>query len=194
MAWWSWAIGGAVLLATGGTAAVVRKRSVGGRGGHLLTSEEARMAQLLPQVRSALQALRARLDAEGIPTHVGSTRRDPDEQAAIVARGRSATKRSWHLLGRAVDLYPLDPATGQPDTAGRHFALFRRMHELADTVGPMTGRWGWRGLAFNADGSRRFITTNKGKVWDGGHLEFPEGMTYEVASRTPITKKGGKLA
>jgi hypothetical protein len=154
--------------------------SLGGGGSspkkesHLLTSEEARAQQLLPQVQTALQQVQDALRAEGIDTYIGSTRRNQAEQDANVAKGVSATKNSWHLLGRAVDLYP--KVNGQPDLQGKNVDLFRRMHEVA-------AQYGWRGLAFNPDGSKRYINTVKGKVWDGGHIEFPEGMTFAQAAR-----------
>lgn len=142
----------------------------------LLTSEQARAQQLLPQVQRALQQLQDALRAEGIDTYIGSTKRTEAQQAAVLAKGTSSTKNSWHLLRRAVDLYPRDPKTKQPDLNGKNVALFKRMHDLAV-------KFGWRGLAFNPDGSKRYITTSKGKVWDGGHLEFPEGMTFAQAAK-----------
>lgn len=128
---------------------------------------------LLPQVRDRLAELRRRLEAMGIKTLVGSTKRTPAQQESVVAGGTSATTRSWHVLGRAVDLYPYGP-DGKADLDGRYVDRFRTMHAEA-------AKLGFRGLAFNADGSKRYITTSKGKVWDGGHLEFPEGMTYAQA-------------
>lgn len=139
---------------------------------------------LLPQVRDALAELRRRLKAKGIDTMVGSTKRTPAQQEGVVSDGTSATTRSWHVLGRAVDLYPYGP-DGNPDLDGRHVDRFRIMHTEAKALG-------FRGLAFNADGTKRYITTSKGKVWDGGHLEFPEGMTYAQAEAQ--AKKTGVLA
>ncbi len=138
---------------------------------------------LLPQVRDALAELRRRLKAKGIDTMVGSTKRTPAQQEGVIADGASATTRSWHLLGRAVDLYPFGP-DGKADLAGKYTDRFRTMHAEAKALG-------FRGLAFNADGSKRFITTSKGQTWDGGHLEFPEGMTYAQAETQ--AKKTGVL-
>lgn len=140
-------------------------------------SEASRRAKLIEEAREALDELRAELAAEGIETFVGSTLRTATEQAGKVAVGSSTTSQSWHLLGRAVDLYPIDPDTGQADMNGKLWStLFRRMHELAP-------RFGWRGLAFNADGSRRYLKRSDGSTfWDGGHLEFPGGMTWAAAS------------
>lgn len=141
-------------------------------------SEQARLEQLIPEAQTALVSLMARLRQLGIQTYVGSTRRNPAEQAAIVQRGNSATQHSWHLLGRAVDLYPRLP-NGQPDLNGSQLDAFRTMHAESKA-------FGWSGLAFNADGSKRLITTTKGgkqaKVWDGGHLQFTDGMTWAQAA------------
>jgi hypothetical protein len=154
-----------------------------------MTSEEARAQQLVPAAYVALSRLRAALLALGIRVYVGSTRRTESEQDANVAKGVSATKQSWHLLGRGVDLYPYDPSTGKPDLQGRRVELFQRMHSEA-------AKLGWHGIAFNPDGTKRYITTTKdGKkkqVWDGGHLEFREGMTFAQAAA--LQTKGGKIA
>lgn len=130
--------------------------------------------KLLPQVRDALAELRRRLDAKGVPTFVGETLRTADYQATKVADGKSATQNSWHLLGRAVDLYPVIAGTNAPDLNGSDVERFRTMHDEASKLG-------FRGLAFNLDGTKRYLTTSSGKVWDAGHLEFPEGMTFAQA-------------
>lgn len=136
------------------------------------STEKKRIEGLVPSAQQALRELRERLSAIGIRTLVGQTLRNVSEQNAVVSSGNSATKNSWHLVGRGVDLYPYDG--DKPDLNGKRIDLFRTMHAEASKLG-------WRGLAFNPDGSKRYITTNKGKVWDGGHLEFPEGMTFAQA-------------
>jgi hypothetical protein len=155
--------------------------------GGALTSEQARAQQLIPAAQRALEALQDDLAARGVRTYVGSTRRNPEEQAKIVAKGNSATKHSWHLLGRGVDLYPYDPSTGKPDLDGRRLELFKLMHDVS-------ARYGWTGLAFNPDGSKRLITTTKNgksvKIWDGGHLQFTEGMSFAVAEARDNAKGG----
>lgn len=160
-------VGLVVLLLLVGGGAVVAVRA-------LSKSEAEREERLLPQVQAALERTRQDLAAEGIETWVGSTKRTDAEQAAKVAAGVSTTSNSWHLLGRAVDLYPVLPGTNQPDLKGEHVDRFRRMHAVA-------AQHGFRGLAFNADGSKRYITGSKGKIWDGPHLEYPEGMTFAQA-------------
>ena len=144
--------------------------------------EQKKLDGLLPEVRAALGELRTRLRAKGIDTWVGSTLRDDATQAGYVDAGVSATQKSWHLVGRAVDLYPYDPLTGRPDLAGHNTEAFRTMHAEASRVG-------FRGLAFNTDGSKRYINTSKGKVWDGGHLEYPAGLSYAEAVDDYRTRK-----
>jgi hypothetical protein len=189
VATWHYLAGGAVLI---GGALLLRKKvdgiapgsALASKPGALTTSEEARLQQLVPSAQAALRRLQARLLEQGIGTYVGSTARTEAQQAANVSKGVSATNHSWHRVRRAVDLYPLLP-TGKPDLQGTQLELFRRMHQEAEKLL-------WRGLAFNKDGSKRYITTNKGKVWDGGHLEYPEGMTWAQAESA--ARKGGQLA
>lgn len=139
-------------------------------------TEAANRAKLIEEAREALDDLRAELAAEGIETFVGSTLRTEDEQSGLVLVGASATNQSWHLLRRAVDLYVIDPATKQPDLNAKLWdTLYRRMHQVAP-------RFGWTGIAFNPDGSKKYINTSAGKKWDGAHLEFRGGMTWATAA------------
>lgn len=134
----------------------------------LTTSEAERMEKLEPETQSRLRDLIFALGADGIRVYVGQTLRTAAQEKALIEAGRtSATlKHSWHELGRAVDLYPIDPDTGKPDLKGRRVDLFQAMHAKAAELG-------FRGIAFQADGvTKRYITNAKGKpVWDGGHLE-----------------------
>lgn len=146
------------------------------------TDETERFGQLKPEVQTQLQALIIALRAQGIAVFIGSTLRDSAAQAQAYDAGNSSNKVSWHQLGRAVDLYPIDPATGSPDRNGRNLDLFRAMHETAAQAG-------WRGLAFNDDGSKRLITNKYGKkVWDGAHLEWrdPYASLSEAVSAEGI--------
>lgn len=163
-----------LLLLLGGGAVVVKKAAS--------SSEETKLAGLLPHVRRKVEELLHRMNARGIRVLVGSTLRNPEEQAAILKSGNSSTSNSWHLLGRAVDLYPYGP-DGKPDLDGRHVDRFRALHEES-------AKLGFRNLAFNPDGSKRYITTSKGKVWDGGHVEFTDSMTWaQAADQYRATKK-----
>lgn len=107
----------------------------------------------------------------GIRLRRGQTVRSPAQQAKAVADGASATNISWHMVGRAIDAYPIDPATGVADMQGRNIDLFRKMHREWHALGGL-------GLAFRPypEGELRYINTVKNgvprKTWDGGHLEF----------------------
>lgn len=135
----------------------------------LLTSSEAeRMEQLEAETQSRLRDLIFALGAEGMRVYVGQTLRTAAQEKALIEAGRTSATltHSWHELGRAVDLYPYDPDTGKPDRDGRRVDLFQRMHAKARELG-------FRGIAFEADGTTKKYITNKAgkKVWDGGHLE-----------------------
>ncbi len=134
----------------------------------LTTSEAQRMEALEPETQSRLRDLILALGTDGIRVYVGQTIRTAAKEKALVAAGKTAATltHSWHELGRAVDLYPIDPDTGKADYAGRRLDLFIAMHAKAKAMG-------FRGLAFQDDGvTKRYITNAKGKpIWDGGHLE-----------------------
>lgn len=147
------------LIMAGGWAGVATVRKLG-------LTEKARIDALEPDTRRRYLELRKRMAAKyGIQLRTGQTRRTQDQQNALVAKGLSATKQGWHLVGRAIDVYPIDKKTGQPDTKGLNVDAFRKMHLEADALG-------FRGIAFSPDGSKRYITTSKGKVWDAGHIEY----------------------
>jgi hypothetical protein len=140
----------------------------GDLGVRLLTSEESKIAKLEPGTQSALLALMADLNAQGLHVYVGQTLRTKAEEKAVHDAGATGAGLvySWHELGRAVDLYPIDPDTGHPDLHGARVDLFRQM---ADTA----ANYGFTSLAFNGDGSRHLLHTATGHtIWDGGHLEF----------------------
>jgi hypothetical protein len=133
----------------------------------LTSSETERMDQLEPETQSRLRDLILALGVDGMRVHVGQTLRTAAQEKANIEAGRTAANvtHSWHELGRAVDLYPIDPDTNGPDLAGRRVDLFRAMHAKAALLG-------FRGIAFNADGTKKILTNSKGKrIWDGGHLE-----------------------
>lgn len=145
----------------------------------LTTTDESRLSSMQPDAQAAARQLIAALAADGIRVKVGQTFRTPAQEKAVIDAGRSAVKtHSWHELGRAMDLYPFNPDTGKPDLDGERVDVFARMHQIA-------GEMGWRGIAFNSDGSKRLITNAKGqKIWDGGHLEWrsPYGSIAEAVA------------
>jgi len=146
----------------------------------LTTTEQTRVSQLQPDVQSEFSGLLSDWAASGIAVTVGRTLRTSAQEKALIEAGKTAAnlKISWHQLGRAVDVYPIDPTTAVADTDGRNVDLFRRMHAIAASRG-------WRGIAFNSDGTKRYIRNSKGKlVWDGGHLEWraPYGSIAEAVA------------
>jgi D-alanyl-D-alanine carboxypeptidase len=134
----------------------------------LTSSDESRLEQLQPDTQTQVRALIQALANQGIDVHVGSTLRSSAAEKAAIASGHSSAslKVSWHQLGRAVDLYPIDPDTGKPDLNGKRDDLFQAMVATARAMG-------FRSLAYEDDGvTRHYIQTVDGPTWDGGHLEW----------------------
>jgi hypothetical protein len=133
----------------------------------LLTSEESRLSQLEPETQSMVRQLLQNLANQGMQVHVGNSLRTQAQEKAAIESGHSAVKtHSWHELGRAVDLYPIDPDTNQPDMNGSNDALFVQMQQAAVALG-------FRQIAYDDNWNRRYITTSAGKkLWDGGHIEW----------------------
>lgn len=135
----------------------------------LTSSETSRMDGLQDEPKAKLLELIGVLADQGIRVYVGQTLRTAAQEKANVEAGKTAAglKYSWHELGRAADVYPIDPDTGKADLAGKRVDLFRTMHAAAKAIG-------WRGIAFLDDGvTKRTITNSKGHaVWDGGHIEW----------------------
>jgi hypothetical protein len=134
----------------------------------LTTSETSRMEALEPETQSKLHDLILALGTQdGLRVYVGQTRRTSAQEKANYAAGKTSAHltHSWHELGRAVDLYPINPDTGQPDHDGVRVDLFRVMHDRAKALG-------WHGIAFEDDGRKKILRNALGKaIWDGGHLE-----------------------
>lgn len=154
----------------------------------LTSTDDQRIQQMQPDAAAAVYALVQNLSDQGISVHVGQTLRTAAAEKKAIADGKSAeTTYSWHEIGRAVDMYPIDPNTGKPDMDGVRDDLFQKMVAAALPLG-------FRSLAYEADGvTRHYIQTSKGPVWDGGHLEYrspysslaqaiaAEGAAYGIA-------------
>jgi hypothetical protein len=140
-----------------------------GLGAYALTKTEwARLQSLEPETRRRVETLLTLLRNRGIEVSVGSTRRTEAEQQKVIDAEKSAATISWHLSGRAVDIYPLIPGTREPDYKPSRPDLYRIMHQE-------WARLGGTGIAYKPypDGPNRIITTSKGtKLWDGGHIEY----------------------
>jgi len=132
----------------------------------LTTSDETRLSQMQVDAQAATRALIDDLAGQGIPVHIGQTLRTSAQEKSAIDSGHSAvTTVSWHQLGRAVDLYPLY-ADGTTDYSGDNLPAIAAIAGTAE-------RYGFRQLAFNADGSKKIIHNAAGKaIWDSGHIEF----------------------
>jgi hypothetical protein len=134
---------------------------------NLTSSEEGRLQQLQPETQSMVRQLIQQLANAGLAIHVGQSLRTTAEEKSVIAAGKSGVKsHSWHEIGRAVDLYPINPDTGAPDLDGLRDDLFQQMQQAAVAMG-------FDQIAYNPDWSRRLIKNNKGKlIWDGGHIQW----------------------
>lgn len=143
-----------------------------GVGIKLITTagELLRIQGLLPPVRKALQTLREKLAGVGIRTAVRSTRRTPTEQAELVALGKSDTSQSFHVIGRAVDVYVFGP-DDKLDLDGKYEDRYLTMHKIAATLG-------FTNVAYDAAWKPKYL---KSGARDLGHLQFTGGMTFAQA-------------
>lgn len=137
----------------------------------LTSSEESRLSQLEPETEQKVRELLQQLQNQGITVHVGQTLRSPAQEKAAIDSGHSGVKsHSWHESGRAVDLYPIDPDTLQPDLNGKRDDLFMAMQQAAVAMG-------FHQIAYDANWNRKYITNAQGKkIWDGGHVEWQGGF------------------
>ena len=141
--------------------------------------EDERLKRLQPHIRARVIELQRRLLARGVRTFIGTTRRTTAKQAEAQAAERSATPRSWHLIGRAVDLYVIDPATGQPDTKAKRLDLYRILWEEAKKLGA---------IVFTKP-----IRLPSGKrVFDAAHVYWTDGLRWNEAVRD-AARKGRRI-
>lgn len=100
---------------------------------------------LVPSVRAAFEGLVTAAAALGMQPRVASVGRTCADQAAISAQPgatHAALCRSWHVLGRAVDL----------DLSPNDCATYTKLGELWEARG---GTWGGRFPGFGDCGDRR---------------------------------------
>lgn len=135
-------------------------------------AENKRLNGLIPEARAAFIQLSDMCRARGLLLFLGQTLRSMPEQQKKLDAGLTTQAVTWHFIGRGLDVYVIDPKTGAPDLAGKRVDLYQIMHEEAAKL-RLTGK------AFNADGSRRYLTVvkngAKGKLWDAAHLEWRHG-------------------
>jgi hypothetical protein len=133
----------------------------------LTSTEEGRLSQLEPETQAQVRTLLQTLADQGMQVQVGQTLRTQAEEKVAVDTGHSAVKtHSWHEIGRAVDLYPIDPDTNQPDLNGTRDDLFQTMQQAAVAAG-------FHQIAYDDNWNRKYLTSASGKkFWDGGHIEW----------------------
>ena len=98
------------------------------------------LSDLTPDTQAAVSKLLAHAEGEGLTVRIDATRRTCDEQAALYAEGRTAPGsivtdvsgcRSYHVLGRAVDIY----------IGSWTCSDYQELGEFWESLG---GRWGGR--------------------------------------------------
>ena len=131
----------------------------------MTAAERGRIMQLAPDARAAYEAFLYAAAAQGLRIYTGRTQGNVTKTQAHVAAGRSDATISWHDLTppRAIDIQVHGPhgLISSPKTAAE-IELYRHALRLAEEQG-------FRQIAFNADGSRRFLS--KG-AWDAYHIEY----------------------
>lgn len=130
----------------------------------LSAGELARLDTLIPEARTAHDALIAAMTTRGLEPYVGQCGRTPAQQQAAIAGGTTSAHQvlSWHEIGRAVD-YRARLADGSEDMTTSNEAFFQALSEEAGKID------GMRSLAYNADGSKLLLN---GHLWDAGHCEW----------------------
>lgn len=121
--------------------------------GNIPSSGVAKLIGVHPALADLIRNASARCD---VPFTVIEGVRTADRQRELVARGASKTMNSRHLTGHAIDLWPLDPATGKALPSGTKAAearlwadltaISRVVLETAKERGVMVewgGSWGW---------------------------------------------------
>ena len=92
--------------------------------------------------------------------------RSVDRQKQLVAQGASRTMRSRHLTGHAVDLWPLDTATGKALPAGTPAAEARLWADLRTIA-----------VAVKAAAAERGVAVE----WGGDWSSFPDGPHFQLS-------------
>lgn len=130
-------------------------------------SELLRLEGLIPETRKLVELLVDRMRARGFDCYIGSTRRTQaeQEQARLAGKTSATQVRSWHELGRAVDIRPRKKNGGPNyDVSEASEPFWRALWEESKVLG-------MRCLGFTESGDKLFINTVRGKVRDPGHVE-----------------------
>lgn len=119
----------------------------------------------LSGVHPTLEAIVMEASAKSaVPFTVIEGLRTAERQRELVARGASKTLTSRHLTGHAVDLWPLDPATGKALPAGTKAAEARLWADLRQIAATMKSVAAARGIAIEWGGDWG---------WDAPHVQLP---------------------
>lgn len=121
-----------------------------------LLDPQNRLARIHPETARMVRKLVRR---SGLRIYVNSGRRSCAHQRSLYAVGRTTNKgaspvtfadgcRSWHVLGRAVDLHIRDPKT---DKLIYTCSEYRKLGELWESMG---GKWGGRWTKFGPCGDQ----------------------------------------
>jgi hypothetical protein len=105
---------------------------------YMQPSHVDRAAAIDKTLVSVVQYAQKLLEADGVQVTIGGQggKRTPEQQAKLVAEGRSKTYNSDHLYGRAIDLVPLD-AKGKEnynDTEG-YTKIYKAMATASERLG-----------------------------------------------------------
>lgn len=109
-----------------------------------------------------------------VPFAVIEGLRTRERQAQLVARGASKTMNSYHLTGHAVDLWPVDPATGKNLPSDAAFPRGSAAARAADKAL-------WDGLRKIA-ATMKAVAAERGVAltWGGDWSNFPDAPHFQI--------------
>lgn len=117
---------------------------------HATPTPKTRFDDLIHQLVLYMQELYDRGEVEFYPTITEGWRTE-DKQREYVEKGTSQTMSSWHRVGLAVDVWPTNPATGDPQLEGMkgRNLYFEKQREKARELGlHLAGDWDKSHIAF----------------------------------------------
>jgi len=117
---------------------------------HVTSTSKARFDDLIDQFVLYMRELYDRGEVEFYPTITEGWRTE-DKQREYVEKGTSQTMASWHRVGLAVDVWPTNPATGDPQLEGMkgRNLYFEKQREKARELGlHLAGDWDKAHIAF----------------------------------------------
>jgi len=114
--------------------------------------------------------------------------RTPEQQAEYKRKGWSQTDKSYHLAGNALDLIPVNPATGKPDKDYKEgFAKINAaMQTAAQNRGVKNLEWGGNWKGFNDPGHFQLAGTSK--TYSPGGAGGATAATQPLPPKRPAAK------